>query len=162
MASNRQLAFENGTLDQASVVQKRNEHMDRMLFRRETAVNASEQSNNEKALHRAMMKDRGLVAIHDRRIDNLLKLARMEEDRDIMKFRRELAEAKAAKDIADAVELRNILVTNGLIAQEYRKMDILLQRARQEENRDILHYRHYGYGDGCGAEYVPYYGTDFN
>jgi hypothetical protein len=89
--------------------------MDRMLFRRE---NESEQSSNEKKLYMAMFKDRGIVAMHDKRIDNLLKLARKEEDRDIMNFRREVAEAKAAKDIADAVEQHSILVSNGLISQE--------------------------------------------
>lgn len=160
MASHRQVAIEDRKLDQATSVQKHNEHIDRMLFRRETAMNANEQSNNQKDLNRAMMKDRGQVAIQDRRIDDLLKLERIEEDRDIMNFRRELAEGKATKDIADAVEERNILISNGLIAQEYRKMDALLMKARQEENRDILHYRHYGSGSGadCVAECVPYYG----
>ena len=144
MVSETQVAMEDRKLDQATSVKKHHEHMDRMHFRRETAVNAIEQSENEKELDRLMMKDRGLVAIHDKRVDSLLKTARMEEDRDILNFRRELAEAKAAKDIADSVEQNSILVSNRLIAQAHRRMDMLLEKARREENRDILHFRRYG------------------
>jgi hypothetical protein len=159
MASDRLVAIEDRKLDQATSVQKHNEHMDRLLFRRETAINESVQSSYEKMMYRAMMEDRGIVAVHDKRIDNLLKLVRKEEDRDIMNFRRELAEAKAAKDIADAVEQHSILVSDGLIAQEYRRMDVLLQRARQEENKDILHYRRCGCDSESISESVSYYGT---
>jgi acetoin utilization deacetylase AcuC-like enzyme len=159
MASDRLVAIEDRKLDQATSVQKHNEHMDRLLFRRETAINESEQSSYEKMMYRAMMEDRGIVAVHDKRIDNLLKLVRKEEDRDIMNFRRELSEAKAAKDIADAVEQHSILVSNGLIAQEYRRMDVLLHRARQEENKDILHYRRCGCCSESISESVSYYGT---
>jgi hypothetical protein len=89
-------------------------------------------------MYRAMMKDRGLVAVHDKRIDNLLKLVRKEEDRDIMNFRRELAEAKAAKDIADAVEQHSILVSNGLIAQEYRRSPVAEGQAGGEQRHLAL------------------------
>ena len=59
-----------------------------------------------------------------------------------MTFRRQQAIDKDAKDKADGLELKQIQHGNDLIAQENRKLDLLLEKARQEEDKDILHFRY--------------------
>ena len=71
----------------------------------------------------------------------ILQQQRQDEDRDVLNFRHELAVARAAKDKQDATDARNIMFNNGLIAQEERRMDLLMEKARQDEDRDILTFR---------------------
>ena len=142
MISNGEVVAEGKMVDQQLGLEKQEEHRDIMNFRRNLALDAAQKLANDKALSREEMIKRGEVARDDRKMDQLLGMTRLEEDKDIVNFRRELALAKAAKDKADGLDKRQILVSDGLIIEENRKLDMLLEKARQDEDKDILHYRY--------------------
>ena len=142
MIANGEVAAEDRKIDHMISQQKQAEHRDMLDFRRDTALSAAQRAANDKALDHEDQINRAEASRGDRKIDQLLGMKRLEEDRDIVNFRRECAMAKAAKDKADGMTQGEILASNALIAQENKKMDRLLEKSRQDEDKDILHYRY--------------------
>ena len=142
MISNGEVAAEGKMVDQQLGLEKQEEHRDIINFRRNLALDAAQKLADDKALTREEMINRGEVARDNRKMDQLLGMNRLEEDKDIVNFRRELALAKAAKDKADGLDQRQILASDALVMEENRKLDMLLEKARQDEDKDILHYRY--------------------
>ena len=142
MINSGEIAAGDRKIDQMLDHERQDEQRDIVNFRRDLALDAARKAANDKAIDREDMMSRSEAARGDRKIDQLLGMKRLEEDRDIVNFRREAALAKAAKDKADGMTQNQILASDALIAQQNKKMDQLLEKSRQDEDKDILHYRY--------------------
>ena len=111
-------------------------------FRRSQSMARAEQEREDEQNRRDELIFRNKEAQLHRNLNELMMKAKHDEEVDVLNFRRELALHRAAKEREDEAIRRQALIQNGEVAQEDRRKDMLEEKARQDEERDVLNFRH--------------------
>ena len=135
------MALADRTINKILVRTREEEDRDILQFRNELSLAKTVKVKEEDVAVKQILVTNALFALHDREIDLVIFKQRHNEDSNILKFRRELSEAKAAKEHADREDRKHDMATRGEVSQLDRKIDLQITLERQQEDRNILNFR---------------------
>ena len=120
---------------------RHNEDVDIVEFRRELALHKAEKEKIDNDERRQYLFERGKAAEDGKKVDQLLEKIRIDEERDALQYRREMAlqRAEEVKELSN--EKRELAFLHNELTREDSVLYQQLQKDRQDENRDIFNFR---------------------